>query len=65
VLDRRLWLEQNWILASLQPDVYPLQSLSLVALEPSSETSRRPPAAGMDEVRRGRTRYPHLVFVDR
>jgi len=65
VLDRRLWLEQNWILASLQPDVYPLQSLSLVALEPSSETSRRPPAAGMDEVRRERTRYPHLVFVDR
>jgi 4-amino-4-deoxy-L-arabinose transferase-like glycosyltransferase len=65
VLDRRPWLEQNWILASLRPDVYPLQSLSLVALEPLSETSRRPPAAGMDEVRRKRTRYPHLIFVDR
>jgi len=65
VLDRRLWLEQNWILASLRPDVYPLQSLSLVALEPFSETPRRPPAAGMDEVHRARTRYPHLVFADR
>jgi 4-amino-4-deoxy-L-arabinose transferase-like glycosyltransferase len=54
VLDRRPWLEQNWILASLHPDLYPLQSLSLVALEPSSETSGRPPAADTARGRRSR-----------
>ena len=38
VLDRRPWLQESWLQASLRPDVYPLQSLSLVALEPSTRT---------------------------
>ena len=38
VLDRRPWLQESWFQASLRPDVYPLQSLSLVALEPSDRT---------------------------
>ncbi|HEY3173417.1 MAG TPA: glycosyltransferase family 39 protein [Thermoanaerobaculia bacterium] len=68
VLDRRLWLEQNWILASLRPDTYPLQSLSLVALDPPGETSRRPNAekvAGGDTVHRRFTGGPHWIRVER
>ena len=38
VLDRRPWLQESWLQASLRPDLYPLQSLSLVALEPSTRT---------------------------